>query len=157
MGKQKRKSATAAGPSQATKRWHPDFSMNRRKDRKVGDRPFTEALEEMEMERSLLDAFLLDSKVSGPAWKAKKVRKFFRETARAPAAKLWVDHRLKNSCNVAARPTWLASSNLAEHLEKQVSDLSATICIHLTLLGVQIWIMSGYHATLDVGVFLLSE
>jgi hypothetical protein len=92
----------------------------------VGDQLFHEILENMAnmgMEpRDLLDAFLRDSEISGPAFKAVEVRKFFRKTTRDPRAKLWVDRRIKeDKAGLLRPPMWLTSNELAEFLKRQVT------------------------------------
>jgi hypothetical protein len=91
----------------------------------IGDQMFHEVLENMAkmglQPRDLLEAFLRDSEVSGPAFKAVEVRRFFRKTTRDPRAKLWVDWRIKeNKAGLRRPPMWLTSNEFAEFLGHQV-------------------------------------
>jgi hypothetical protein len=150
MGRQKRRRSQTASTSPSRKQWHPDFSLNRRRDRVVCDRLFMELLGEMT--REPLEAFLRDSEISGPSWSGKKVRKFFRETDCTPTAKLWVDHRYQSDRNLDVRPTWLFSDELAGLLREQVSAWVAVQRMELILIAYQICVLTRYSAAPDVSV-----
>lgn len=149
MGRQKGRRFQTASTCPSRKQWHPDFSLNRRRDRVVGDRLFMERLGEMTCEP--LEAFLRDdSEISGPSWSGKKVRKFFREIDCTPTAKLWVDHRQHSDRNLDVRPTWLLPDELAGLLREQVSVWATIQRTKLIFIAYQICILTGYSAAPDV-------
>jgi hypothetical protein len=125
MGKHKNRclTTTTTDVSHSAKRWNPEFFKDRRKDGKISDRPFVEALEHIRVQRSNLDVFLQNSELSGSSWEVEQVRKFFREAKSFPEAKLWLDHRSKTTTPSQSQPRWLTSKELQDVLVQQVSSL----------------------------------
>ena len=113
------------------KRWNAEFFSQHRKNRTSCETLFVEGLEQNDVCRTLQDAFLQDSEISGPSWEVEQVQKFFREAGAIPDAKIWIDLRVRGIETGEFQSRWLESSDLAGTRKEQVYLTQCFLCFQL--------------------------
>ena len=92
------------------KTWNPRFFGTQ----PIRDRSFIGSLEELDVRRDPLLAFLEPAEASGTSWKVEQVQRFFEETVPYPQAEIWVRDIDKDNSK------WLTSSELPQHVPQPV-------------------------------------